>query len=194
MIQINNPDPSRICQGDIFEEVPFFETFSIKERIITFQIIDFPYVLVMTQDCDLLSDYRLIEKKDNVLDQKILSTLVVPLYNAEHLWKGEHVSDLNYNANIIGSKDKDKIKKNLIPRYHFIQFPPKAKLANMVIDFKHYFSITSSFLKDNLDKRVCSIAGLFREDISHRFSFYLSRIGLPEISDDKKVKDIVEGS
>lgn len=183
LVKVSNTDPERICQGDIFRNIPFFEDFSVKEGMISVSLVEFPYVLVLTQDCDLLQEHNNLKKnqESRLFDKKIISTLVAPLYNAEHFWAGEHVSELGYKARKINvnKTEGDKIKGNNDPRYHYLSFPTDVQLVDMIIDFKHYFSIPSSYLKDNIANRVCTIAELFREDISHRFAFFLSRIGLP---------------
>ena len=72
-----------------------------------------------------------------------------------------------------------KLMDNEIPRFHYLKFPD-ADLPELIIDFKHFFSMNRNTLYNQMDKRLCSIDVLFKEKISQRFSYYISRIGLPE--------------
>ena len=75
-----------------------------------------------------------------------------------------------------------------MPRYHYLEFPENIELVPSVIDFKHYFSIHVKYLqKLKRHNFVCTVSELFREDISIRFSSFLSRIGLPDLR--KKIED-----
>jgi len=57
----------------------------------------------------------------------------------------------------------------------------KIRDIHSVIDFKHYFSVNVCYLMGiKKEKFICKIYELYREDISHRFASFLSRIGLPE--------------
>jgi len=113
---------------------------------------------------------------------------VAPLYNLEHVYQGVHLSDLDIKMRTISSKkektENQYLRKNEIPRYHYLEFPENIPVVSSVIDFKHYFSVNVKYLK-NLKRTnfVCSLSDLFKEDISQRFTSYLARIGLPEISD-----------
>lgn len=78
---------------------------------------------------------------------------------------------------------KKTIKNIKNPRYHLLEFSENkdVPIIDSVIYFKHYFSINIQYLLNNVDdKFVCSVSDLFREDISQRFSSFLSRIGLPK--------------
>lgn len=72
-----------------------------------------------------------------------------------------------------------KIMDNEIPRYYYLKFP-EADMPELVIDFKHFFSINKATIYEQINKRLCSLDDLFREKINQRFSYYISRIGLPE--------------
>ncbi len=115
-------------------------------------------------------------------DKKILSVIVAPLYNAEHLYNGEHLSELEMEMAKINRRKSpgNNLRQNQTPRYHFIEFPENIPIVPSVIDFKHYFTVNVEYLKRHKKKNyVCQIDVLYREDISQRFSSFLSRIGLP---------------
>jgi hypothetical protein len=179
MIKIKTHNKARIAQGDIYKDVEFIEYAEEKDGIITISKIAFPFVIVLTQDCDLDQDYTVRWSKTEVSnqDKKLLSVIVAPLYNAEHFNNGEHLSELKMEmAKIKGNT----LKQNKNPRYQYIEFPEKIPIVPSIIDFKHYFSVNVEYLKRHKKENfVCQINALYREDISQRFSSFLSRIGLP---------------
>ena len=176
----------RIWQGDVYKDVEFVEYVVEKEGNIEVSKIIFPLVVVLTQDCDLAQDcelrYGRRKPRPQTQDKLLLSVLVAPLYNVEHVYLGEHLSRLDITMQTIDKKHTPgrNLINNETPRYHYIEFPPGVSIVPSVIDFKHYFSVNVEYLK-RIKKRdfVCRIAPLYREDISQRFASFLSRIGLP---------------
>lgn len=187
----------RISQGDIYKNVEFIEYAIEKEGVIEFSKIVFPLVVVLTQDCDLNQDYtvRWARKKTTNHDKKLFSVIVAPLYNFEHLIKGEHLSFLEMNMRDISNDSKihkSNLMQNQTPRYHFMDFPQNIPIVPSVIDFKHYFTVNVEYLKQHKKNNfICQISPLYRENISQRFSSFLSRIGLPDSKPKSKqnVKD-----
>lgn len=176
---------ARISQGDIYKDVEFIEYAIEKAGVIEISKIVFPFVVVLTQDCDLNQDYtvRWARNGGTSHDKKIISVIVAPLYNAEHVYKGEHLSELEMAmAEIPKGKSPGKtLRQNQTPRYHYLEFPTNVLIVSSVIDFKHYFTVNVEYLKKHKKRNfICQIGPLFREDVSQRFSSYLSRIGLPE--------------
>lgn len=177
---------SRVQQGDIIKDVFCFEEYIEKSGVIEIKQIQFPLVIVLTQDCDLNQDYRFRngkEKKKDNQDKFLFSVLVAPLYNADHFFDGKHLELLNHKMQSIkrtGTKG-EIILDNDYPRYHYIEFPENIRIVSSVIDFKHYFSVNINYLR-NIKKNnfVCKVSELYREQITLRFSNFLSRIGLPD--------------
>lgn len=188
MIRINREQSVRVCQGDIFEEIHFIENVVETNGEIEISRVTFPWIIVLTQDCDLQQDYFLRNPSEERTttpnqDKQLFSILVAPLYNAEHVYQGTHLSALNMEMSAINKKRSqgNSLRNNEIPRYHYLQFPPgEVQIPDSVIDFKHYFSVNRDYLEsEKNDKFICKVNELFREDISHRFAAFLSRIGLP---------------
>lgn len=171
---------TRISQGDVFRDVECIEHVVEKHGVIEVSKIVFPMVIVLTQDCDLEQDANNREKETQ--NTKLLSVLVAPLYNAEHVFQGSHLTDLGLKMEAI-SKAKTPGKtlmQNERPRYHYIDFPIDIPLVAAVADFKHYFSVHVAYLEQvRKTNFVCRLSALFREDVSQRFAAYLARIGLP---------------
>ena len=186
-VQISPILEQRLSQGSVFRNVECIEYAIEKQGIIEVSKIEFPLIIVLTQDCDLAQDFKYKDptaSPPKTQDKKLLSVLVAPLYNSDHVLSGTHLSDLNLNMQKIDSKThKDIMKRNQIPRYHYLEFPEELAVVPQMIDFKHYFSLNINYLEQLKNNNyVCQIAELYREDISHRFASYLSRIGLPDLA------------
>lgn len=175
----------RIYQGDIFRDVEMIEYVAEKEGVLEVSKVVFPLVVVLTQDCDLKQEHRgrwAVNSKQSQ-DKWLISVLVAPLYNVEHVYLGQHLSNLGMTMEPINAKKSpgQNLRNNERPRYHFVSFPPNQPIADSVADFKHYFSVNGGYLRRlRTNNFVCRLAPLFREDLSQRFSAYLARIGLPE--------------
>lgn len=186
-VQVKRRKLPRIAQGDIFRDVECIERVVERRGIIEVSKVVFPLVVVMTQDCDLEQDAKYKTKGQKLPaddDKRLLSVLVVPLYNAEHVFQGAHLVDLNLTMAQINKKKTPgtSLMQNERPRYHYLEFPDEIPVVPQIADFKHYFSVHLSYLESVRQKHfVCRITELFREDLSQRFAAYLARIGLPEL-------------
>jgi len=186
MIRVDTELKERVCQGDIVKDIKHIEHALIREGNIEISKIIFPHVIVLTQDCDLEQNFlqkRKKSKKPND-DKTLISIIVAPLYNVEHVYDGVHLSELGLQMRTI-NRNKEKMENkylryNLMPRYHYLEFPQGLPLTASVIDFKHYFTV--GYLENIKSTNfVCKVRELYREDISQRFANFLSRIGLPNI-------------
>lgn len=185
MIKVDKVIETRVCQGDIIKNVEFIEYADEVDGQLEISKITFPLVVVLTQDCDLEQDFnnRSASQKASQ-DKHLISIIVAPLYNIEHLYDGEHLSELGLKMQVINRKpeksDNKFLRQNQNPRYHYFEFPSELGVVNSAVDFKHYFTVNLNYLtKHKVNNFVCKISELYRESVSHRFSFYLSRIGLP---------------
>jgi hypothetical protein len=154
------------------------KSIEIRERAI-------PYSVVLTQDCDLEQDYnnRLkFDSPDN--DKYIHSILLCQAHLAERLRLGTHLEDIGIRMRKINSDDWKQLKGNNLYRYHFLEAYQDLQIPELVIDFKHYLTIPRDILYTEAYKKqyLATISALFREDLSVRYSQYLSRIGLPDLS------------
>jgi hypothetical protein len=82
----------------------------------------------------------------------------------------------------INNSELDRVKKNNIYRYHFLPENKAAQIPDLVLDFKHYFTVPREIAYRDTFKAAwrTALGDLFREHLSSRFAHYLSRIGLPE--------------
>ena len=175
-----------IQQCDIFRNIEFVEYVVENDESIEVSKIVFPYVIVLTQACDLQQDYDSRKRTESGGDQDklLISVIVAPIYNFEEFRLGTHLEQLGMKMQDQGRRNKskcDNIFKNETKRYHYLKFDEEIPLVESVIDFKHYFTVTVNYLSQVYDNNyVCSIDSLYRELISQRFSNFLARIGLPD--------------
>lgn len=181
---VNKAHDQRIRQGDIFPNLPYYESYIESNGEFELTVYEFPFAVVLTQDCDLEQNKAArdrINPTDEVHsnDKHLISVIVAPLYNAEHLFAGDHLKDIGISAQKLNSNLRGPVTTNQNPRYHYIEFDDSVVLPNSVVDFKHYFTASLSLLERSIASRVCGLNPLYREHLSQRFSNYLSRIGLP---------------
>lgn len=174
---------NRIAQGDIIRDVEYIEAAIENSGVVEISKIIFPYVVVLTQECDLQWDFESrLEGSGtgSTQDKYLLSVIVAPLYNAEHVFAGNHLDKIGRTMVRKSSDQKKILKNNETPRYHYIEFPQNVTIVPSVVDFKHYFTVNVEYLMDHKRKNfVCSVNPIFREHLCQRFSNFLSRIGLP---------------
>ncbi len=171
-------NPARICQGDIFENIDIIESYEVKKSSIVLERINFPYVICLNQECDLENDF---DSQNENKDSHLLHLAIAPAFIFEQYLTGKHWGDIFFPNNPQKRTDTTikKIMDNEIPRFHYLKFPD-TDLPELIVDFKHFFTINRNTLYTQLDNRLCSLDVLFKEKVSQRFSYYISRIGLPE--------------
>ncbi len=110
-IKVKKNRLSRISQGDVFRDVECIEYFQEKKGVMEISKILFPLVVILTQDCDLEQNAKYLNKKQcpSNQDKKLFSVLVVPLYNSEHVFSGEHLGDLGHKMSSINKKRTEGI-------------------------------------------------------------------------------------
>ena len=147
----------------------------------------FPYVIVMSQDCDLEHSYKseLDTVNDSVINKQFLpNIIVVPSFPSEIVKAGKHLLDIfNIKQTQYGKDDWKYISQNRNERYHFLNGYLDFQVPDLVIDFKTYFSFPAGNLKKVFKEHyLATVNELFRERLSQRFTNYFSRIALPEIA------------
>jgi len=184
MVKVKKRKIYRVSQGDIVRDVEHIEYVAEKNGKIEISKINFPLVVVLTQDCDLEQDYKFRWSRYNAKtdDKLLLSVLVAPIYNAEHVYTGEQLTELGLKMGEINRKKTPgkTLRNNETPRFHFLEFSNDIPIVPSIVDFKHYFSSNVVYLKKlKSSKFVCQLSELYREDICQRFSSFMARIGLP---------------
>lgn len=197
-------DSFKIFQGDILRDINVVVGYDENHK--KFKSFIMPYIVILSQDCDLNQDYNSYQKfvkfssdfnllkldesscskdeKDSILsmyDKLLPSILICPAFPAEQLREGTHLKSYNnYILPKINSKKWNTVKNNETPRYHYLKNYQKYQIPELVIDFKRYYTLSTSYLYSVFQKGyVGSLNELYRERVSQRFVNYLSRIGLP---------------
>ncbi len=175
----------RICQGDILREVKFSfvnnENLEVKEILL-------PYLIVVSQDCDLeqfIKNQKLIQEESEKKNNQFLpNVLFLPAYISEQVKSGNYLKGLfDIKTEPLGSDLFKPIKQNKNDRYHYIAGSPDCQVPDLIIDFKNYFTLPFSYFQEIYPKSyLATINELFRENLSVRFSNFLSRIALPELN------------
>lgn len=178
-------DCARGCQGDIIRDA--------KIRGVvdggTVEEIALPYVILLTQDCDLEQSVKnsMTDESAGTVsknNQYLPNVLILPAFPGESVREGDHLKELfSITQDRITSDPWKRIRENNNDRYHFLPSCTAFQIPELIIDFKIYFSILYIELMKfyNNGGYLGTINELFRERLSQRFSNYLSRIGLPEI-------------
>lgn len=182
----------RLSQCDVFSYLKVVESVSKEAGELKINYLSFPMAIVLNQDCDLNSDNR--NKITGInSNTSLLHVMVAPVFLFDSFLEGTHWNGLFKDAPKQKKSDTavKKIKDNSDPRYHYIHYLPSTHLPDMIIDFKHFFTVNKQYLYEKRHKRVFSIDELFRERISQRFASYLSRIGLPAY-DESTEKVVIE--
>jgi len=181
---------ARLSQGDIYRNVTIVEG----EYPDGLDQTSFAYSVLLSQDCDLQQDWDAnlglmkltsadIEERRKLEDKILRHLILAPCYIAKAFREGEHIEERHMQT--WNKKEMEKqIKENKHIRYHFLPNEPGLQEQNLVVDFKHYFSMQRDQFYELAKRRhefeyVCSIALLYREALSKRFGEYLSRIGFP---------------
>lgn len=195
-------DSFKIYQGDIFRDVNLIIEYSNdgnKEFLM-------PYIIILSQDCDLNEDYnsyneylvmndeldlleiefdestkKVSKEVKSMYDKLIPSVLVCPAFPAEQLRNGIHLKNFNnFAMQYLNSNMWSRVTSNQDVRYHYLDGCIDFQIPELVVDFKRYYTVPTSYLYSIFKKSyVGSLNELYRERFSQRFVNYLSRIGLP---------------
>lgn len=139
-------------------------------------VINHPFVVVLSQDCDLLWDYDATEAgKAGELNE-------VLLYEVE-------VAE-NARKKLPGSDIWRRVKGNRDERYHLLEAVPAEcdlcgeGMPTLVIDFKRYFTLPAKEIyrqigaADRPAIRRCRLNAPYKEHLQTRVAFYMQRVGL----------------
>lgn len=185
--QRSDPRPR---QGAIYRNLITFLPTSTSELEPGLVRWELPYAVALSQECDLLQDHKtrakLKESSGALTDfkhDKLLPTILVcPAYQALLFRTGDHLQHLGRKMESYTGKRWDLIEQNNNPRYHYLVKWLDLQVPDLVLDFKHFFTMQTELMIGWYgDDRhyVARLGYLYREDLSQRFAAYLARIGLP---------------
>ena len=176
---------NRISQGDILRDVKFVIIGENETEI----ELNYQYIVVLSQDCDLEQGNILItgnldcEGTCKLFNQFLHCILFVPAFPEEIIRSGKHLESLfKIKAQRLNTTLWTPIKKNQNPRYHFLPSDTEHQIPDLVLDFKAYYTMSYKyFLSKHKACYLATVNELFREHLSQRFANYLNRIGLPKV-------------
>lgn len=163
-------------QGDIYQKLVISFVNNIGET----EQIPFPFCVVVTQECDLDKDFNAWDGKYQDDDKCLKSILMCPAFPAEALKSGLHLTNLSLKMNQWGGEPWKKIKQNKDERFHIIDSGDQAALQPIIIDFKWQFTFPREYVYSMADNKVATLAIPYREQLSHRYANFVSRIALPD--------------
>ena len=189
--EVNEEYDECLHQGDFIRNVDYLEKFLEVDGQIEVSIINFPLVIVLTQECDATQDYfnrkRVLSKTEEeevYNNQYLLSIIVAPVYNLEDIKSGNHLEHLELKNRTLSKDDIKRIQSNRESRYHYMKIEVlEGRYIEYVVDFKNYFTVNVETMikhKNNKDNFQFTLKDLYKDYLSQRFANYLSRIGLPE--------------
>ena len=177
-----------ICQGDVFKNVKYSFIDSEDDTDVNIVELEFPLAIIISQACDVIAMNDIIENKTGKPAKFMPSILLCPIYEKEAAKKGIHIEDY-FSVNSIAleqesvyQKDDYKVsQRDWHYRYHAltIELNKNIVIDNAIIDFKHYFTVPMSYLVAHKDDRLFRVDDLFAEQITLKFSKYLSIVAIP---------------
>lgn len=143
-----------------------------------------PFAIVITQDCDLESDFRNRNREET--ERKPVSLINVLFCEAIETaqLKGAMPPGKDIWKRVIQNKDE---------RYECLEEVPKARdtqttgIAPVGIDFKRYFTISTDEVYARIRlgqvRRRCRLITPYAEHLVSRFCYFQSRLALPQDHD-----------
>lgn len=160
-------------------------------------IMKFPLAIVISQDCDLSSDYlnrqRLALEEDTAKQSKIRhkllpNVLLCELENA-YIQKDNFLNEPTLWERIVKNDDF---------RYHLLQKITKEEdrlqegFDPLIVAFRRYFTVPTEDLLKRIESaetnRRCYMQSPYFEHVSDRFTHYTGRVGLPNDHDISGLK------
>lgn len=187
MLEKRNLTPKLIEQGDIYKNIKLFRNIKVNNDNIDVDEVEFEYVIVLSQTCDL---ERIYDSNPN----SVLSVLVAPLFLLEEFKEGKYLDFLNIKSDPVRKEKAIKPYRNgEKPRFYMLELDNDTKmkydlLDSFIIDFRYFF--TADMSQFNSNNYVATVEHFYRESISHNFASYLSRIGIPTSDEDECVDTV----
>lgn len=185
-------ESENICQGDVFQNVKYSYIDEDKDDSVEIVEYTFPMAIVVSQACDVISMGDMVCEQGGKATKFMPSILMSPIYDIEKAKKTDHLKKAFEELSIkkLDGKDdclfyKDDIKvveKDWHYRFHNLSVKVKNNvvLEKAIIDFKHYFTVPATYLIKKRKNRLFHLDDLYAEQITLKFSTYLSRVAIPE--------------
>lgn len=143
----------------------------------------FPYSLVLTQACDIESYYKMRGQQDDngrISRQIIAQLILCPAFDEDKFKRGDHlVEQYNYHTEVLYGGDMRAIRKQGRERFHYLPSHVE-ELPNLVIDFKHYFTVPiigAEMALKNVRKSY-KLDHIYYTEIADRFAHFIQRVAI----------------
>jgi len=170
----------KINQGDILKDISLIVQTDFVEGSAVISEITLEYAVVINQECDLDVDFNTRVNGSTNQDKYLPNILLLPAYLSSKFREGSHRGE-SLKGMVWNSDQWRTVRQNNNARLHVIQPNEDFQIPELIIDFKHLYSINRDVLYKSInEKYLASICEIYRESLSQRYAFYLSRIGIPE--------------
>lgn len=171
-------------QGEILTDLvqynPVSSELSLETKELSFDPVNHPYAIVVTQDCDLDWDYKARQSGNSQLSKLLNSIILCEISTAKE------VRDTADNMN---SKEWNLVQSHRHERFYFFERIPleyeleKTGLPELTADFKKVFGIDSATLYRQIElgvaKRRTVLSSPYLEHFSRRYHSFHGRVALP---------------
>ena len=178
-----------VCQGDIYKDVHFNYIESEDDEGVNIIEYVFPYAIVVSQGCDVISMSKMECSKEGKATKFMPAILMCPIYDEQMARNTDHLDDAfeelrikKIPENLYTSNEKKIVDKDWHYRFHAltIKYNQNNALEKSIIDFKQYFTVPISYLVRHREDRLFRLDDLYAEQITLKFSNYLSRVAMPD--------------
>ena len=176
---------SVLIQGEVLQSI--FEirpdlsrgdSFPLDLAELVLQRYDYPYCIVVTNDCDLFQEYEAFNSSDaRYRVKRLVHILLCPLWTV----------DQRISAGIANSSHLRRARSNNDLRYHCFpeaHVPSSESLPELLADFKAVVGLPVDYVYALLRhpdvKRLARVPTPYMQHFMQRFYFWQSRIALPD--------------
>jgi len=151
-----------------------------------------PYVIVVSQDCDLDWDFKARQPnpdKDPKAKNKLVPNVLFCMATEAKELRDRDKDLPHGTSKDINATTWNRIQSNSDIRYHFLEKIPKSYdllgqgLPELAVDFKRYFTVPTDEVYRQLGgvaKRRCKLISPYLEHFALRFYYFQYRVALPE--------------
>ena len=184
-LYIQSPGSGSLRQGEILQDVNEV-TFKLEElppnistgMNVRIEIKRHPRTIILSPDCDLEWDYQArIGESDP--DTKLMSHVL--------LCDLEDAATLRETGRVKNRREFDRVRGNREERYHYLQASHTGsgyQIEEFYVDFKRLFALPAEYVVHESEAgkitRLSVLKSPWIQHLTHRFTFFLGRIGLPD--------------
>lgn len=141
--------------------------------------VEHPWTIILSPDCDLEWDFNARQGEANTATKGLSHILMCDL---------EDLAALQIDSRVQKSQRQTQlIKQNRDERYHYLRSAHTEDgqtLPDFFVDFKRVFSVHADYLYAVVEQDLVRRHGFLKppwiQDLSHRFTYFLGRVGLPD--------------